>query len=100
MNVNTSFCSYCFIMECQLETVTKRAKSGKLWFAVEMARNSSKNTVVKNEVRISYVLTDLETLTRGVMQNKFCGLSLIHANPPANSLLKMMYRKEGQHDMG
>lgn len=87
-------------MECWLETVTKTAKSGKLRFAVEMARHSSKNTVVKNEVCISDVLTDLETLTRGAMQNKFCGLSLIHADPPANSLLKMMYRKDGQHVMG
>lgn len=84
----------------QLETVTKTARLWKLWFAVEMGQNDSKNTVVKNEVCISCVLTDLEMLTNGVMQNKFCGLSLIHANPSANLLLNMLYQKGGQQDIG
>lgn len=51
-------------MECWLETVTKRARLWKLWFAVEMHQNSSKNTVVKNEVCISCVLIDLEMFTK------------------------------------
>lgn len=54
-------------MQCWLETVTKTARFWKLWFAVEMGQNGSKNTVVKNEVCISCVLTDLEMLTNDVM---------------------------------
>lgn len=94
------FCSYCFIVECWLETVTKRARLGKSWFAIEKGRNSRKNTVVKNEVCISCAIRDLERLMSGVMQSEFCGLSLIHANPPSNLLLEMMCLKEGQHDIG
>lgn len=84
----------------QLETVTKTARLWKLWFAIEMGQNDSKNTVVKNEVCISCVLTDLEMLTNGVMKNKFCGLSLIHANPSANLFLNILYQKGGQQDIG
>lgn len=45
-------------------------------------KNDSKNIVVKNEVCISYALTDLEILNSGIMQSKFYGLSLVHANLP------------------
>lgn len=38
-------------------------------------------------------------LTSGVMQSEFCGLSLIHANPPAHLLLEMVYQKRGDRDI-
>lgn len=60
----------------------KESKVVEVMVCCRKSRNDSKNIVVKNEVCISYALTDLEIFMSRVTQSKFCGLSPIHANLP------------------
>lgn len=94
------FCSYYFIVGCWSGTVPKESEVVEVTICCRKKGNCGKNTVVKNEVCISYAPTDLEMLPSGVMRREFCGLSLIHASPPGYIVLEMMYQKAGQHDLG
>ena len=85
------FCSYYFIVGCWSGTVPKESEVVEVTIFCRKKGNCGKNTVVKNEVCISYAPTDLEMLPSGVMRSEFCGLSLIHASPPGYILLEMMY---------